>query len=101
MAEASWLAPRGDGVELLIHVRPGARRSEVVGVHGTALAVRVAARPVGGAANEALRRLLAEALAVPLRAITLVAGAQGRTKRVHVAGLDAAAAHARFAPHLN
>jgi hypothetical protein len=50
----------------------------------------VAAAAVDGAANEALRRLLAKALGVPLGAITLATGLSGRRKRIEVAGTSAA-----------
>jgi uncharacterized protein (TIGR00251 family) len=100
LAETPWLTSRADGVELLIHARPGARRSELAGVHGTALAVRIAARPVEGAANQELIRVLAGALAVPPSAITLLAGAQARRKRLYVTGIDLATARARLAPYL-
>ncbi|MFI5254198.1 MAG: DUF167 domain-containing protein [Candidatus Limnocylindrales bacterium] len=55
-----------------------------------ALLVRVRAAPVDGAANEALRRLLAKALGVPTGAVTLAAGAAGRRKRIEVADRGAA-----------
>ena len=100
MAETPWLTPRAGGVDLLIHARPGARRSELAGVHGTALAVRIAARPVQGAANQELIRVLADALSVAPSAVTLLAGGQARRKRLHVTGLDLATARARLAPYL-
>lgn len=56
-------------------------------MHGEALKVRLAAPPVDGAANEALMILLADALDVPRRAVTLVAGASSRSKLVQVDGI--------------
>ncbi len=50
---------------------------------------RVAAPPIGGAANQALLRLIAAELEVPRRDVRLVAGAGGRTKLVVVDGIDA------------
>ena len=82
-------------------MRPGARRSAVAGVHGAALAVRLAARPVEGAANQELIRVLADALSVPRSAVTLRSGGQSRSKRLHVAGIDSATARARLARYLN
>ena len=101
MADTPWLTAREDGIDLVIHARPGARRSELAGVHGPALAVRVAARPACGAANQELIRVLADALSVPPRAVTLLSGGQARVKRLHVAGIDLATARARLAPYLN
>jgi uncharacterized protein YggU (UPF0235/DUF167 family) len=47
---------------------------------------RVAAPPVEGAANAALVDLLASALDVRPRDITVQSGATGRQKQVHIAG---------------
>jgi uncharacterized protein (TIGR00251 family) len=75
---------------LRLRVAPGAARGEVVGRHGEAWKVRVAAPPEGGRANEAVVRLLAETLSVPRQAVTLVAGHGARDKIVELAGLDSA-----------
>jgi uncharacterized protein (TIGR00251 family) len=66
----------------------------VVGRHGTALKVRVAAPPVDGKANDALRALLARTLGVKDGAVTLVSGASSRSKRVRVDGMDGPTASA-------
>lgn len=47
----------------------------------------MSAPPVEGAANEALVELLARALDLPRRAVTLVSGEHGRAKRVRIEGL--------------
>ena len=78
-----------EGIILRIHVQPGAGRSAVVGRHGDALKVRVAAPPVEGRANEAARRLVAEALGVSESDVELISGQSSRTKRVRLNGLDA------------
>lgn len=59
------------------------------------LKVRVAAPPVGGAANDALVRLLAKALGLPKSAVTIAAGATSRVKTVEIDG-DPAALSATF-----
>jgi uncharacterized protein (TIGR00251 family) len=69
-------------------VSPGARSSEVLGRHGEAWKVRVAAPAEAGRANEAVVRLLADALALPRDAVTLVSGHGARDKIVKLAGLD-------------
>ena len=71
---------------LELHVQPGAKRSEVAGLHGGRLKVRLAARAVGGAANEALVELLADLLGAPKRGVVIEAGAASRQKRVSVRG---------------
>ena len=89
---------RGSAVRVGVHVQPRASRSEVVGLHGTALKVRLQAPPVDGAANEALVTLLAERLGVARRAVRVVAGASSRAKTVEVEGTTEDAVRALVAP---
>ena len=72
---------------LQLRVSPGASRAEVVGRHGDAWKVRVAAAPEAGRANDAVVRLLAEALDLPRRDVAIVAGHTGRDKVVSLAGI--------------
>jgi len=71
-----------------LRVSPGANSAHVVGRHGEAWKVRVAAPPEGGRANEAVVRLLAETLSLPRDAVTLVSGHGARDKIVQLTGLD-------------
>jgi len=84
---ASWVLASGAGVVLRVHVVPGASRAGVAGFHGESLRVRVTARPVGGAANRELARVLADALGVRPAAVSIDSGAHGREKRVLVQGV--------------
>ncbi|HEY7793856.1 MAG TPA: DUF167 domain-containing protein [Gaiellaceae bacterium] len=70
-----------------LRVAPGAARPGVVGRHGDAWKVRVAAAPERGRANEAVLELLAEALAVPRASVTLVSGSASRDKIVELSGI--------------
>jgi uncharacterized protein (TIGR00251 family) len=72
-----------------VHVQPRARRTEVAGEHGAAVKIRLAAPPVDGAANEALRRFVAERLCVPRAAVRVVAGLASRDKVIEVDGVTA------------
>lgn len=63
---------------------PGTR-SEAVRIEEGAVHLRVTAPPADGAANAAVLRLLAAALDVPPRDLTLIRGATGRVKLVGVA----------------
>jgi uncharacterized protein (TIGR00251 family) len=78
-------------VRFAVRVQPRSSREGVDGVHGDALRVRVNAAPVEGAANEAVVEVLAKALRVPKRAVTIVGGAAARSKVVEVRGVTAAA----------
>ena len=82
-----WISNRKDGALLLLHVQPGASRSEVAGEHGTRLKMRIAAPAVDNAANETLLEFLRERLGVPSRQIGLVRGATSRAKDVLVEGV--------------
>ncbi len=79
-----------------LRVSPGARRAAVVGRHGDAWKVRVTEAPERSRANEAVLRLLADALAVPRSAVTLVSGHGGREKIVELTGLGPALVERRL-----
>lgn len=78
------------GVEIALLVRPRASRTRVVGPQGDRLKVQVAAPPVEGAANRAVRALLADRLGVAPSAVELCAGETSARKTVRVAGVDLA-----------
>jgi uncharacterized protein len=82
-----WLRKDGDGVILDLHIQPGAKQTEVVGLHGDALKIRLAAPPVDGKANAALVAFLAKKLGAGRTAVELVSGQTSRAKRVRVAGI--------------
>src|SRR5207247_5184712 len=73
-----------------LRVSPGAKSAHVVGRHGEAWKVRVAAPAEGGRANEAVVRLLAETLSLSRDAVTLVSGHGARDKIVQLTGVDSA-----------
>ena len=71
-----------------VHTQPGAGRTEIVGRHGSALKVRVAAPPTQGRANEAVTKVLADAFGLAVSKVELVSGQTNRSKRFRVHGLD-------------
>ena len=73
---------------LRLRVAPGASRTGVVGRHGEAWKVRVAAPAEGGRANDTVVALLADTLAVPRGDVKLVSGHGGRDKVVELAGIE-------------
>lgn len=80
----------GNGVRLSLRVTPRARSSQITGPvdagNGrTALAVKLAAVPAEGAANDVLIALLAGELGVGRAALRIVAGDKARLKVVRVA----------------
>lgn len=87
--EGAWAKRTLQGWLLAVHAQPGAKRSEVAGLHGDALKVRVAAPPVEGRANAALIAFLADALGVPKKSVTVVKGETSRRKTVFVSAPQA------------
>jgi len=87
MGPAPVVATR-TGIRLTVHLQPNARRSELAGLHGDALKVRIAAPPVDGAANAAVIAFLADRLRVPRGSIRLLSGAASRRKRLEIDGVS-------------
>jgi uncharacterized protein len=77
-------------VELDVLVVPRASRTRVAGVQDGRLKVQLAAPPVDGEANAALVEFAADLFGVRRSAVTLVAGATGRRKRLRIEGGDPA-----------
>jgi uncharacterized protein (TIGR00251 family) len=88
------LTASDQGVIVTVRLTPRARQSSIEGLvtsqdargAATALAVRVTAAPVDGAANAALAQLLARSWKLPPSAFEIVSGSTSRTKRVLVRG---------------
>ena len=74
-----------------LHIQPGARRSELAGIHGEALKIRLAAPPVDGKANAELMRFIAARADTARSCVTLLSGETSRAKRVRITGITAAA----------
>jgi len=75
---------------------PGAKRDEIVGPLGERLKLRVSAPPEGGRANDAIRAMLASALGVPRKSVSIESGASRHEKTVRIEGIDAAAVRERL-----
>lgn len=87
---SDWFRVASDGrVTITLHIQPGARKTEVAGLHGDALKIRLAAPPVDGKANEALLRFVAETLKIQRTAVSLKSGQTSRRKALEVIGGDA------------
>lgn len=86
----------GNAVRITVRVQPRASRSAIEGVHDGAWRDRVQAAPVNGAANDAVRDLLAEWLRTSRRQIRLISGASGRIKVIEIDGIPAGTVQARL-----
>ena len=73
---------------LRVKVVPGASRSEIVGGHGDRVKIAIALPADKGGANRALELLLAEALNLTRRSITIASGATSPEKEVLVSGME-------------
>jgi uncharacterized protein (TIGR00251 family) len=80
-------------VLLHLHVVPGAARTEIAGLHGDRLKIRVRAPAADGAANRELLRFLADLFEVGPSYLEIVRGASDRRKTVRLPpGMDVDAA---------
>ena len=91
MTPAVPWATRKDGLALAVRLTPKSSRDAVEGIEHLAdgrvvLKARVRAVPEDGAANEALLRLLAKSLSLPVSSLHLESGATSRLKTIHIAG---------------
>ncbi len=86
----SWCLSTADGVVLNIRVVPRASKTEVQGMLGEALKIRLQAPPMDGKANVALVKFLADTLGIARSNITLLSGETSRVKRVLIRSLDEA-----------
>jgi uncharacterized protein (TIGR00251 family) len=87
----------GPSTRLRLRVSPGASRSQILGRHGEAWKLRVAAPPEGGKANDAVLELLAATLDVPRSRIEISAGRSSRDKVVVIHGLTDSDVETRMA----
>ena len=80
----TWISALPGGVRLALQIGANAKKTQVVGVQGEVLKLRLQAQPIEGKANEALIRYLADALAVPRSAITLTHGHASKLKLLQI-----------------
>lgn len=87
---------RSNGTSVLVDVLvvPGASRTEVVGIHGDRVKIRVTAPPERGKANIAVARLLRDHTGAS--GAEVVSGLSSRTKTVEVRGVDLRAVEQRL-----
>ena len=81
----SWYRVDRDGVTIHVHAQPGAKRTEVAGLHGDCIKVRLASAPVDGKANACLVEFLAQRLGVKKSLLTITRGIASRRKAVFIA----------------
>jgi uncharacterized protein (TIGR00251 family) len=90
------LAGTPDGTLLRVRVTPGARKSEIAGVAGGCLKVRLQAPPVEGKANRELLRIIARELGLKKNRVALAGGEKSREKTVLLRDLTVSEARSRL-----
>ena len=83
----SFIRAQGDCVLLSVKVQPRANKTEISGLLGDELKIKVTAPPVDAAANEALIQLLAETLDCSRNRVALVRGHTSRRKIIQIHGI--------------
>lgn len=86
MELARCVVEQSEGIEIRIYVQPRASKTEIIGLHGEALKIRIAAPPVDGQANAELCRYLARHVGVPQKDVQMKSGVSSRQKRVLLQG---------------
>ncbi|MES2405996.1 MAG: DUF167 domain-containing protein [Pseudomonadota bacterium] len=80
----NWLQVTGESAQLLLYVQPGAKATEIAGIHGGAIKVRVAAAAIDGKANKVLCAFFAKTFNVPVRNIQIWRGEKSRRKTLSI-----------------
>jgi uncharacterized protein len=76
-----------EGVTISLHLQPRASRTEICGIQGDELKVRVTAPPVEDAANRLCIEFFAKLFKLPKSAVSIVSGHKSRHKRLHISGV--------------
>ncbi|MCW8409936.1 DUF167 domain-containing protein [Legionella sp. PATHC035] len=81
-----WYQRDAEGFTLHLYVQPGAKKTEIVGLHEGALKIRLNTPPIEGRANKALLQFVAQLFKIPVKQVTLKRGDKSRHKTVLVKG---------------
>lgn len=75
-----WYKREAEHLILYLYVQPGAKKSEIVGMHEGVLKIRLNAPPIEGRANKELLKYVAQLFKVPPSQIVLKRGDKSRHK---------------------
>ncbi|MGA2777104.1 MAG: DUF167 domain-containing protein [Steroidobacteraceae bacterium] len=79
-----------------VYIQPRASKTELAGIHGGAVKIRIAAAAIDNAANLALIEFVAARLGIAKRYVRLVAGAKERNKLLEIEEVSEQAMRAAF-----
>lgn len=76
------------GVLLRLHCLPNAPKTQIVGIHGESLKLKIHAPPVDGKANLEIIRFFAEELGLPKNRLDILSGEKSKGKSLRIQGLS-------------
>jgi uncharacterized protein (TIGR00251 family) len=87
-------------VRIEVYIQPRASKTELAGMHGGVIKIRIAAPPVENAANLALIDFIAQHLGIAKRSVRVVSGGASRRKVLEIDGVSAELVAARLGPRV-
>jgi hypothetical protein len=75
---------KNDGIQFKVYLQPRSSRTEIAGLYGDALKIRLTAPPVNNAANRMCIDFLARCLKLPKSSVEIVLGHTGRNKQIRI-----------------
>ena len=103
MKDEEWneaLRAFGKNVRISLHIQANAKVPGLVGFHGGRLKLKVAARPVGGGANQEIVEILSKVFNIPKSRIKIIVGELWKTKLVEIEGMELDEVAALVSSHL-
>lgn len=76
-----------DGIIIRIHLQPRASKTEICGIQGDELKVRVTSPPVDDAANRLCIEFFAKMFRLPRSSVSIISGHKSRHKKVLLSGV--------------
>ncbi len=94
----SWITQSEKGVTVTLQVLPRASRTEIQGLQGDVLKIKLRAAPLDGKANKELIKFLSKKLKIPASGIVLTSGKTTRKKRLRITGAGLNELRAKLLP---
>ena len=74
------------GLDMNVHIQPGAKRNSLCGLHGHRIKIAVKERAVDGAANEGLCQFLSQIIGTRRADVLILKGEKSRQKTISLLG---------------
>lgn len=89
-----------EGVSISLHILPNAPRTEIIGLHGNHLKIKIKAPPVDGKANEEIIKFFSRYFEISRNRCEILRGEKSKSKVILLRGLTLTAVQNRL-PHSN